>query len=118
MFARLGKFLGKLLGNFFYWISWILTVIVLAQAIILSVVTGNPLIPIILGVAGVTVWLIGIGLRYILARRPNKGQPQMPRLTWANQTRQYVTTRWAGWRRVKDDNLPDESRSAPGTSEP
>jgi hypothetical protein len=53
MFARLRKFLGNVLGTVLYWIGWVLAVFVLAQAIILSVTTGNPLIPVILGVVGV-----------------------------------------------------------------
>ena len=63
MFARLGKLLGKILGNAFYWIGWALAVIVLVQAIILSVTTGSPLIPVMLGVAGVIFWLIAIALK-------------------------------------------------------
>lgn len=69
MFARLGKFLGKILGNAFYWIGWALAVIVLVQAIILSVTTGSPLIPVMLGVAGVIFWLIAIALKLALAGR-------------------------------------------------
>lgn len=73
MFARLRKFLGNVLGNVFYWIGWGLAVVVLVQAIILSVTTGSPLIPVILGVAGVIFWLLAIGLKYVLAGR------QLPR---------------------------------------
>jgi hypothetical protein len=69
MFARLGKLLGKILGNAFYWIGWALAVIVLVQAIILSVTTGSPLIPVMLGVAGVTFWLIAIALKLAFAGR-------------------------------------------------
>jgi hypothetical protein len=53
MFTRLRKFLGNVLGTALYLIGWGLAVLVLAQAIILSVTTGSPLIPVILGVAGV-----------------------------------------------------------------
>jgi hypothetical protein len=69
MFARLGKLLGKILGNAFYWIGWALAVIVLVQAIILSVTTGSPLIPVMLGVAGVIFWLIAIALKLAFAGR-------------------------------------------------
>jgi hypothetical protein len=69
MFARLRKFLGKVLGNVFYWIGWGLAVLVLVQAIILSVTTGSPLVPVVLGVVGVIFWVIAIGLKYILAGR-------------------------------------------------
>ena len=69
MFARLGKFLGRILGGAFFWIGWGIAVIVIAQAIILSVTTGSPLIPVVLGLVGITIWLIVIGFRYLLARR-------------------------------------------------
>lgn len=69
MFARLRKFLGNVLGNVLYWICWGLAVLVIAQAIILSVTSGNPLIPVLLGGVGVIVWLIAIGFKYILAGR-------------------------------------------------
>ena len=69
MFARLGKFLGRILGDAFYWIGWALAVIVLAQAIILSVTTGSPLIPVMLGVVGMTFWLIGIAIQTCFGRR-------------------------------------------------
>jgi hypothetical protein len=73
MFARLGRALGRFLGNVFYWIGWGLAALVLVQAIILSVTTGSPLIPVILGVVGVIFWLLAIGLKYVLAGR------QLPR---------------------------------------
>ena len=69
MFARTRKFLGNILGNIFYWIGWLLAVIVLAQAIILSVTTGSPLIPVVLGGVGIIFWLAAIGLKYVLAGR-------------------------------------------------
>ena len=69
MFARLRKFLGSVLGGAFYWIGWGFAVIVLVQAIILSVTTGSPLIPVTLGVIGIMLWLVGIGLKYMLAGR-------------------------------------------------
>ena len=68
MFARMGKFLGKVLGYILFWIGWGLAVIVIVQAIILSVTTGSPLVPVILGLVGIAIWLLGIGFRYILAR--------------------------------------------------
>ena len=69
MLAGLGRLLGKILGTILYWIGWALAVFVLAQAIILSVTTGNPLIPVILGVAGVIFWLIAVAFNYALAGR-------------------------------------------------
>jgi hypothetical protein len=69
MFARLRKFLGNILGNVLYWIGGGLAVLVIAQAIILSVTFGNPLVPVLLGGVGVIVWLIAIGFKYILAGR-------------------------------------------------
>ena len=69
MFAKLGKLLGKVLGNALYWIGWGLAVIVLVQAIILSVTTGSPLIPVMFGVTGVIFWLIAIALKLTLAGR-------------------------------------------------
>ena len=69
MFARMRKFLSKVVGNVLYWIGWTLAVLVIAQATILSVTSGNPLIPLLLGGIGVTVWLIAIGLKKILAGR-------------------------------------------------
>ena len=69
MFARLRKFLGKVLGTVLYWIGWGLAVLVLAQAIILSVTTGNPLVPVVLGGAGVIFWLIAIAFKFVLAGR-------------------------------------------------
>jgi FtsH-binding integral membrane protein len=69
MFARLKKFLGNVLGNVVYWIGWGLAILVIAQAIILSIAYGNPLVPLLLGVVGVIVWLIAIGFKHILAGR-------------------------------------------------
>ena len=69
MLARMRKFLSKVAGNALYWIGWTLAVLVIAQATILSVTTGNPLIPLLLGGIGVTVWLIAITLKKTLAGR-------------------------------------------------
>ena len=69
MFARQRKFLSKVVGNVLYLIGWALAVLVIAQAIILSVTSGNPLIPLLVGGIGVTVWLIAITLKKILAGR-------------------------------------------------
>ena len=63
MFARLGKFLKRIVGNVLYWIGWALAIFVITQAIILSVTSGNPLIPLLLGGIGVTVLLIAIRLK-------------------------------------------------------
>ena len=65
MFARLRRFLGNIL----YWIGWCLAVIVLGQAIILSVTTGGPIIPVVLGGVGVIFWLIALAFKYVLAGR-------------------------------------------------
>jgi hypothetical protein len=65
MFVRLGNALGSVL----YWIGSALAAIVFVQATILVAVTGSPLIPVLLGVAGLTVWLIAITLKYFLTRR-------------------------------------------------
>ena len=69
MFTRLRKFLGNVLGSALYLLGWGLAVLVLAQAIILSVTTGSPLIPVILGVAGVIFFLIAVAFKYVLAGR-------------------------------------------------
>jgi Phosphatidylethanolamine-binding protein len=66
MFARLRNFLKRILGNVLYWVGWAVAVVVIAQAIILSVTSGNPLVPLLLGGVGVIVWLIAIGLKFIL----------------------------------------------------
>jgi steroid 5-alpha reductase family enzyme len=65
MFARLGRFLGFV----FYLIGWGLAVLVIAQAIILSIATGNLLLPVLLGFIGVAIWVIGITFRRMLAER-------------------------------------------------
>jgi FtsH-binding integral membrane protein len=69
MFARLGKFLKKVVGNVLYWIGWGVAILVIAQAIVLSITSGNPLVALLLGGVGVVVWLIAVGFRYILAGR-------------------------------------------------
>jgi len=65
MLARLRRFLGYVI----YLIGWGLTVIVIAQAIMLSLATGNLLIPVLLGFVGIAIWLIGIASRRILSER-------------------------------------------------
>ena len=67
MFARLGKFLKRILGNILYWTGWGVAVLAIVQAIILSVTVGNPLVPLLLGGVGVIVWLIAIGFKFIFA---------------------------------------------------
>ena len=69
MFARPRKFLRKVLGSIIYWIGWGFAVLALGLAITLIVITGNPLVPLIIGAVGVIVWLAAIGSKYILARR-------------------------------------------------
>jgi len=66
MFAKLRKFLAHTLGGLFYWIGWGLAVIVLVQAIILSLASGSPAIPVLLGVGGVIVYFIGVGVKTFL----------------------------------------------------
>ena len=70
MFATL----GKVLGNLFYWIGCGIAVLVLAQAIFMAA-SGNPLLPVLLGGVGVIVWLIGRGLKRILAGPSDGGTP-------------------------------------------
>jgi hypothetical protein len=67
MYARLKKFLGKALGNVVYWIGWVLAILVIAQATILSVTSGNPLVPVLLGGVGLIIWLITSKFRPSLA---------------------------------------------------
>lgn len=65
MFARLGKFLARAFGKVLYWIGWGVAVLLIAQAIILAVTSGNALLPMLLGAVGVIVWLVVIGFNYI-----------------------------------------------------
>ena len=65
MFSRLGKFLGRAFGKVLYWIGWGVAILLIAQAIILAVTSGNVLLPILLGAVGVIVWLVVIGFKYI-----------------------------------------------------
>ncbi len=67
MFARLKNFLKGILGNVLYWIGWGVAVVVIVQAIILSITFGNPLVPLLLGGVGVIVWLTAIGFKFLLA---------------------------------------------------
>lgn len=69
MFARARRVVGRFLGGLIYWLGWGLAAIVLVQAVIISVTTGSPLIPVMLGVIGVVVWVIGLGLKYLLIGR-------------------------------------------------
>jgi hypothetical protein len=66
MFSKLRKFLAHMLGGLFYWIGWGLAVIVLVQAIILSLASGSPAVPVLLGVGGVIVYFIGVGVKTFL----------------------------------------------------
>jgi hypothetical protein len=68
MFTRLANYLRRILGSFFYWIGWALAVLVIAQAIILSLTTGGPVVALLIGGGGVVVWLIGLGLYTLLVR--------------------------------------------------
>jgi hypothetical protein len=67
MFTRVRKYLGGIFGRTLYWIGWGLAVLVIAQAIILSLTTGGPVVPLLLCGAGVILWLVGIGLKHLLA---------------------------------------------------
>ena len=68
IFARPRRFLRNVLGTGLYWIGWGLAVLVIAWAIILAIISGNPLVSLVVGAVGVGFWLIGMRLRYILAR--------------------------------------------------
>lgn len=66
MFARL--------GNVLYWIGCGLAVLAIAGAIAVAVIPSNnphdkPAVPLFLAGIGLIVWLIGRGLKYILAGR-------------------------------------------------
>jgi CRP-like cAMP-binding protein len=65
MFARLKRFPLKVVSTIVYWIASIFAVLVLLQAIILAFVIGNPFVPLLLGSAGVAVWLIALGFKTI-----------------------------------------------------
>ena len=67
MVSRTRKFLGRVLGRIFYWIGWGLAILVIAQAIILAIATGGPIVPLLLSGAGLLVWLTGLATRYVLA---------------------------------------------------
>jgi hypothetical protein len=66
--ARPKIFLRNVLGTIVYWIGWGFAVLVLVQAIILAVISGNPFVPLLLGAVGLIVWLIAIGFKYAMAR--------------------------------------------------
>jgi hypothetical protein len=66
MFARPRKFLRNAMGNVLYWIGCGLAVLVITQAIILSLAFGNPLVPLLVGGLGTFVWFIATELKYIL----------------------------------------------------
>jgi FtsH-binding integral membrane protein len=66
MFARPRKFLRNAMGNVLYWIGCGLAVLVITQAIILSLAFGNPLVPLLVGALGTFVWFIATELKYIL----------------------------------------------------
>jgi hypothetical protein len=67
MFTRLGRYVRRILGNLLYWLGCLLAVVVIIEAIILAIAVGNPFIPLLIGAAGVLVWLIAIGFKFILA---------------------------------------------------
>ena len=69
MLGRPRRYFGRVLGAIFYWIGWGIAAIVLVQAIILSVTTGSPLVPVMLGVTGVVIWLVGVAIKYVLGGR-------------------------------------------------
>jgi len=65
---RYRKFKRRIAAFFIYWLGWLMAILVLVQAVILAVLTGNPLIPLGLGTTGVTLWLLALSFRYMLAR--------------------------------------------------
>jgi steroid 5-alpha reductase family enzyme len=69
MFARIGRLVGNAFGYIFYWVGWALAVLLIGQAIILSVASGAAVVPILLGIAGLAIWLIGLAFNYVMARR-------------------------------------------------
>jgi hypothetical protein len=69
MHTRVGKFLRNALGNVIYWIGWALAILVIAQAIFISITSGSLLAPILLGGVGLIVWLVTSTLRRLLAGR-------------------------------------------------
>jgi hypothetical protein len=64
MFAILKKFLGKYFGNVVYWIGWVLAILVIAQATILSLTSGNLLVPMLLGGVGLIIWPITVKIHF------------------------------------------------------
>jgi len=66
MFGRSLKFLRNAVGNVLYWIGCGLAVLVITQAIILSLVLGNPLVPLLVCGLGTIVWFFATELKYIL----------------------------------------------------
>ena len=69
MFARLWRFVRHLMGNVLHWIAWGVAIVVIAQAIIMSLATGNPLIPALVGLVGVAFWVVGLGIRHFCVGR-------------------------------------------------
>ena len=69
MFARLWRFVRHLMGNVLHWIAWGVAIVVIAQAITMSLATGNPLIPAFVGLVGLAIWIFGVGLRYLFVGR-------------------------------------------------
>lgn len=69
MFARLWRFVRRLTGNVLHWIAWGAAIVVIAQAIIMSLATGNPFIPALVGLVGLAIWIFGVGLRYLFVGR-------------------------------------------------
>jgi hypothetical protein len=67
MFTRLGKFMRRALGNLLYWLGCLLAVVMIIEGIVLAIAVGNPFIPLLVGAAGVLVWLIAVGFKYVLA---------------------------------------------------
>ena len=65
---RYRKFTRKIAAFFVFWLGWLMAILVLVQAVILAVVTGNPLIPLGLGGAGLMIWLLALAFRYVLVR--------------------------------------------------
>jgi hypothetical protein len=69
MFVRLRRSVGNVLGNVLYWVGCALAVVVLVQAIILSVSAGGPVVPALLGLGALIIWVAGMGIKYLFVRR-------------------------------------------------
>ena len=67
MLRKAGRYMRRMLGNLLYWLGCLLAVVVIIEGIVLAIAVGNPFIPLLIGAAGVLLWLIAIGFKYVLA---------------------------------------------------